>query len=653
MASSKRMNLICVIAIALSALAAVFLPLGGAETPIVMGYEDRLFDTARVHTLDISMDGWDEFIETCQNEEYAACDVTVDGEIFKNVAIRAKGNTSLSSVSSMNSDRYSFKVEFDHYDNAFSYHGLDKLSLNNLIQDNTFMKDYLTYRMMDEFGAPAPLTSFVYITVNGEDWGLYLAVEGVEDAYLMRNYGRNYGELYKPDSMDMGGGRGNGKGFDMGDFENVSGTQGTNPMGVMPGGFDRAGTRGRFGANGSNDVKLVYSGDDFENYSNIFENAKTDITDADKQRLISAIKRMNEGDTSAVDVEDVIRYFVVHNFTVNDDSYTGTMIHNYYLYEENGVLSMIPWDYNLAYGTFQGGNAASAVNRDIDRPISGDMNDRPMVNWIFESEEHTQKYHDYFAEFLNSVDAAEIIGKAEKLIAPYVEKDPTKFCTTEAFEKGVSALKTFVTLRTESIHNQLSGTGETVDVTGLTASDMGTMGAGRGGNSESRARQRTGDKSSALQTQTNAQDNASNAPDMPENTVPMPGMPMGGQTPFGGMGGMPPGDSFESPMATGQNALSESSEMTQNTFPAAETLKERADASNAQTSDAQTPGASNRNRENQFQWNMDASRMNGFGFTNPAGADTGAQADDSPQTLLMISVIVLLLSIAIAFIIKH
>ena len=182
MSSSKRMNLISVLAIIACLIASMLLPISGAETPVVMGYEDRLFDVSRVHTIDISMENWETFIETCENEEYTACDVTVDGETIKNVAIRAKGNTSLSNVSSMNSDRYSFKIEFDHYDSAFSYHGLDKLSLNNVIQDNTFMKDYLTYRMMNEFSVPAPLASFAYITVNGEDWGLYLAVEGVEAA---------------------------------------------------------------------------------------------------------------------------------------------------------------------------------------------------------------------------------------------------------------------------------------------------------------------------------------------------------------------------------------------------------------------------------------------------------------------------------------
>ena len=101
------------------------------------------------------------------------------GLVYENVAIRGKGNTSLTQVEQYGNSRYSFKVEFEHYDNALSYYGLDKLSLNNLIQDNTMLKDYLCYQLMGSFGVDAPLCSFVYITVNGEDWGLYLAVEGV------------------------------------------------------------------------------------------------------------------------------------------------------------------------------------------------------------------------------------------------------------------------------------------------------------------------------------------------------------------------------------------------------------------------------------------------------------------------------------------
>lgn len=523
-----------------------------------MGYETRLFDNTRVHTVDIVMDDWDELIANATNEEYYAASVVIDGEAYQNVGIRAKGNTSLSTVASMDSERYSFKIEFDHYDSSKSYHGLDKLCLNNLIQDSTMMKDYLTYTLMNEFGVDSPLCSYVYITVNGEDWGLYLAVEGVGDSFLERNYGSDHGELYKPDSSSIGGGRGNGKEFDGNQFEKgenaasgsnqsdtktdttegsdstkapdgstppemPSGNQGVGmnpfekgenaasssnqsntktdttegsdstkaPDGSAPPEMPDRGKGGGFGGGagmGSADVKLQYIDDELDSYSNIWNNAKTKGTEADQKRLVESLKKLSNTEEleSVVDVEEVIRYFVVHNYVCNGDSYTGTMVHNYYLYEEDGRMSMIPWDYNLAFGIFQGGNAQSTVNTPIDSPVSGGSGeDRPMWNWILSDESYTEQYHQYFAEFLDMVDLQSIIDNAYQLIAPYVEQDPTAFYTKEEFEQGVQTLKEFCSLRSESISMQLEE-GETteemdyVDASGITLSDMGSMNGGKG-----------------------------------------------------------------------------------------------------------------------------------------------------------------------------
>ncbi len=425
---------------------------------------------------------------------------------------------------------------------------------------------------MAQMGVPSPLCSYAYITINGEDWGLYLAVEDVEDAFLERSYGSDHGELYKPDSQSFGGGRGNGKDFkmddlDMDDFnpndsdrENfdppqmAQGADGSNrpqppqngdqrseasedsssnsddrpqppdviqdgdttddrpqpPSGAtqgadggMPGqGGDNHGPGGGGMSMGSDDVKLQYIDDDTDSYSNIFDNAKTDVTKADKKRLIASLKSLSEGTDieDVVDTDEVIRYFVVHNFLCNGDSYTGSMIHNYYLYEEDGQMSMIPWDYNLAFGTFHSSDATAEVNTPIDTPVSGgSMDDRPMLSWIFADDTYTQLYHQYFSEFLDSVDFDTLfdtlIETTKELIAPYVEKDPTKFYTYEEFEQGVEALKTFCELRTESIEGQLDGTipsttdgqseddSNLIDASSLTLSDMGTMDNGAPGGS--------------------------------------------------------------------------------------------------------------------------------------------------------------------------
>ena len=215
MSTHKHIDKICCVVVALMLLLTALLmnveSLGVAKRSSEMEYENRIFDTSKVHTIDVVMDDWDTFIDNCKSEEYAQCTVVIDEETYKNVAIRGKGNTSLTQVESYGNDRYSFKIEFDHYDDANSYYGLDKLVLNNIIQDNTYMKDYLTYQMMAQMGVASPLCSYAYLTVNGEDWGHYLALEAVEESFLQRNYGNSYGELYKPDSMDMGGGRGNGE----------------------------------------------------------------------------------------------------------------------------------------------------------------------------------------------------------------------------------------------------------------------------------------------------------------------------------------------------------------------------------------------------------------------------------------------------------
>lgn len=538
MSASKNIEKICAVVTVLTILLAIVFCNGQAFgiqiSASAMDYENRLFDSTKVHRLDIVMNDWDSFIENCESEEYSNCNVAIDGELIKNVGIRAKGNTSLSSVRSMDSQRYSLKIEFDHYDSTKNYHGLDKLCLNNIIQDNTYMKDYLAYTLMYDFDVDAPLCSYAFITVNGEDWGLYLAVEAIEEAFLQRNYGRNYGDLYKPDSMSFGGGGpGNGRNFDMSDFmngeQNADSDNAENNMpdfpngqppqlggarmhgfgngempqfdGGMPSDFDPSemfgGKNGKDGGGfdrGSDDVKLNYTDDNFDSYSNIFNNAKTAVTTADKTRLIQSLKQLShyENLEEIINTDEVLRYFVVHNFLCNGDSYTGQMIHNYYIYEKNGQLSMIPWDYNLAFGTFQGGNAQSSVNAAIDTPVSNGMDDRPMVAWIFSDAKYTEEYHKLFAEFLNRADMQSLIHNTAELIDEYVQKDPTKFCTYEEFQKGVTAISKFCELRAESVQGQLNGTipgtsdgqkensDALIDASSLNISDMGTMNMGGG-----------------------------------------------------------------------------------------------------------------------------------------------------------------------------
>ena len=426
-------------------------------------YADTLFDTSYVHSIDIRVDGdaWDAFILNCSAEEYIEVDMTIDGEPYESAAIRGKGNSSMQR--SRSTGKYSFKVEFDHFRDGL-FRGLDKLALNNLTSDDSCMRDYIVYQMMGRFGVPSPLCSYVFMTVNGEDWGFYLAVEGPEDSFLERNYGPEHGNLFKPDNTGGGGG--------------------------FPGG----GGGGGWG----DDVKLKYIDDDPASYPSLFGSAKTDVSRRDQYRLIRSLKNISELTEleSSLNIQEMLRYLVVQTFVGNGDSYTGSSVHNYYLYEEEGRLSMLPWDYNEAFGDFGSSGMASVVNAPIDTPLLGaDFSERPMVAWVFSDEGYVERYHALYREFLAQMwDSGWITGTLEAtrdLIAPYVQRDPRSFTTYDAFLSSVDEHILFFRLRAESVQGQLDGVipstteGQRADPSALVdTSELPSRGMGSGGMGE-------------------------------------------------------------------------------------------------------------------------------------------------------------------------
>ena len=472
------------------------------EGGITMEYETELFDTDEVLDIDILIDTdtWENLLATATAEEYCACDVVINGETFYNVAIRTKGNTSLTTIAAdPTTDRYSFKIEFDHYVDGQTCFGLDKLILNNNYADATSMKEALIYDLYHYFDADASLYNYAKISVNGEYWGVYLALEAVEDSFMLRNYGTQDGELYKPDSMDIGGfdmGDMDMGGMDMGDFspsdmpsggfnfpqfsgempkEDTSPASGSSEgLPENSGGASQPPDSGSFdfgdmdfggmgfggfslGGGGAN---LNYTDDDPDSYSTIWEGEVTKTTDADHTRVITALKHIAEGSDleTYMDVDNLLRYMAVHVFSVNEDSLSEMMAHNYYLYEYNGQLNIIPWDYNLALGGMSGSSATSVVNEAIDNAFSG----TDFFDTLMENETYHEQYYAYMTqlveEYINGGGFDEFYTRVRSQIDGLVETDPNAFYTYEEYLEAAETLYEVVKLRGESISGQLNGT---------------------------------------------------------------------------------------------------------------------------------------------------------------------------------------------------
>lgn len=429
MLSSKKLDRFILILMSIT-LIFTFMAMSGYDFGIQNiqrnpAYQDKLFDKSKVHKIDIILQDKEAFFENALEENYVASTIAIDGEKFSNVGLRTKGNNSLRLTNKYGHKRYSLKVEFDQFEPK-SYYGLDKFSLDSSFQDNAYLKTYLAFDMFNYMGVKTPLFSYTWVTINGEDWGLFLVIEEPEEAFAKRNFGNDYGQLYKPGYKSL--------------------------------------------EDPNYDVYLQYTDDKFESYDNIFRKAKFNPNKKDKDRLIKSLKILDTGENleKAVDIGAVLRYFVVQVFVVNLDSYIGRTGHNYFLHEKDGILTMLPWDYNLAFATYSLGmpdpinDSTLYVNYPIDTPNSGDvMLNRPLYHKLMLYEESFKSYRIYFDEFISGYFESgryeKTIDEVAKMIAPYVEKDPTAFIDFEDHKIGINTIKEFMKLRAQSIRYQLDG----------------------------------------------------------------------------------------------------------------------------------------------------------------------------------------------------
>ena len=583
--------------------------LGGKN--VRMEYETRLFDTDEVITVDIRMDedAWAKMLSNAVSEEYYVCDVTVNGKTVKNVAIRPKGNTSLSAIAKdPNSDRYSLKLEFDHFVKGQTCWGLDKLILNNNYADATNMKEAVIYDMYQYLGADASLYNYAKVSVNGEYWGVYLALEGVEQSFMLRNFGTQDGELYKPDNLEMGGGKqsssgGSGGGapssgmdfsqFSGMDFSQFSGMDlsqfagktppnggsapadlpedfsfdadslpegaGPDPGGMpdMGGGKGGSPGGGRGGSSGGG-ANLNYTDDELSSYSSIWNGEITGTGSADHRRVVTALKNISEGTDleTYLDVDNVLKYMAVHTFAVNMDSLSGSMAHNYYLYEYNGQLNIFPWDYNLSFGgmSMGGSDATDVVNDAIDTPFSGTQ----FFDALLNDEEYLARYHEYLRvlaeEYVGGGSFEETCKRIRSRIDTLVAEDPTAFYTESEYKTAASLLYQTVTRRAESILGQLDGSipstdagqrqdpDALIDASDIDISAMGQfdMGFGGGGGGEDKTQPKDGTSSAETQTSPAAAQTANTSAGQAQVSFLSSGA-QGGFSP----GGMPDMGSFD------------------------------------------------------------------------------------------------------------
>ena len=360
------------------------------------------------------------------NHQYGKADLIIDGEQISDVGARFKGNGSF--LSGRELDKYSFKIDFNEYQDDLSFAGLKKVNLQSCAADPTLLREAISYDLFREAGVPASLTGWASVAtdVDGEvkPCGLFLVVEQVDKQFLKRVFGESEGLLVKPSAF----------------------------------------------------TAFPYLGDDWSAYES-FYNPKTESSPEQQRRLMEfaqLIHLSNQAEFEArvgeyLDVESFLSFLAVNAMLSNLDSFLGGS-QNYYAYlsSETDKISLIPWDLDHSFGSLEIiGTPESRLHHSIKQPQIGVGNNR-LIERLLKMPAVKQAYLSRVDKLLDSVFAKQKwldqIEATAEVVRPRLDDEASlrmkaAISGDDAAWKRYS-LEQFVRARHDSIQDQLAGRSE-------------------------------------------------------------------------------------------------------------------------------------------------------------------------------------------------
>jgi spore coat protein CotH len=128
------------------------------------------------------------------NREYVRARVVENDKAeYENVGIKLKG--AAGSFRGLD-DRPALTLNFDRFRDGQKFHDLDKIHLNNSVQDASYLNEIICSELFLAAGVPTPRTTHARVWLNGRDLGFYVLKEGFDKTFLKRYFKNPTGNLY-------------------------------------------------------------------------------------------------------------------------------------------------------------------------------------------------------------------------------------------------------------------------------------------------------------------------------------------------------------------------------------------------------------------------------------------------------------------------
>ncbi|MCB0522727.1 MAG: CotH kinase family protein [Lewinellaceae bacterium] len=354
-------------------------------------------------------------LKSLGTKERIPATVIIDKQIFKDVGVRYKGNSSYNNPKSKGEQKLPFnlKLDFKNKDQMLTG-GITTIKLSNVFQDASFLREVLSYEIARKY-MPAPRCNFAKVFVNDAYIGLYNNTEDIDTEMLEEYFGTSKNTFFKCDP----------------EWEDVKDLDNGCPEG------DKS--------------SLMYLGDDPKCYEGWYELESK--KDGAWQELITLIKTLNqhpEHVDTLLDVDMALWMHAFNNVVVNLDSYTGRLSHNYYLYKTpDGLFTPLIWDMNISFGGFRYDGEKKGVltdeelqtfsmfahykNKNPKRPLIVNLLNNPLWRKIYVGHCRTIVMENFAqGQYL------ELAGKIRSLIDEAVKSDPNKLYSYADFQKNLT-----------------------------------------------------------------------------------------------------------------------------------------------------------------------------------------------------------------------
>ncbi|EDM42878.1 hypothetical protein SCB49_11297 [unidentified eubacterium SCB49] len=369
------------------------------------------YDINTIQTIEIvfAQDNWDALLdaEKAGDNNYTEAEsVTINGDLFEQVGVKYKGNSSYDA----NSNKNPLHIELDTYVDQ-DYEGYKDIKLANVYFDPSFVRETVSYNIARQY-MDAPEANYANVYVNGELIGLYTNTEAITKSFVDDRFGSKDNAFFSCSPPD-------GAGPQSQDLPNLE-YLGTN-------------------INNYVDAYEIKSDDEddpsveIDHWNDLIE--LTDILDSDIDNIASVL-----------DVDRALWMLAFDNVLVNLDSYIGQFKQNYYLYQtEYDVFNPVVWDLNMSFGTFsqtgeggpQGGLNSTTEKAQMDHLLHDISSDFPLVSKLLAEPRYKKMYLAHFKTILteNITNSAYLTmaNDYQAIVDAAVQADNNKFYSYNQF----------------------------------------------------------------------------------------------------------------------------------------------------------------------------------------------------------------------------